>query len=129
MLNKKSLSDINVLGKCKILIEISKLCDLHGSNIVTLDKYILLFIALMMLVAFVMVSLFWFIFDHGFILSEVSYAIPIFIGCSEILLESFPLIIKNQRINETVNRLQSIVRTRKFPLIEKFRFFGIYFMM
>lgn len=117
MSEKKLSLDIYVLGKCKILIDILKLCSLNELNDILLNKYIPLYIVLMMSVAFVMVSLFWFFLDHGFVLSKISYAIPIFIGCSQILLESFPLIMKSGRINETVNRLESVVRTRKFPLI------------
>lgn len=120
MVDKKLSINIDVLVKCKILIKTLKLFNFHELNTISFNKYIIFFIALMTSVVFVMGSLLWFLLERGFVLSEVSYAIPIFIGCSQILLESFPLIIKTKRINDTVNRLQSVVKTRKFPLNQIF---------
>lgn len=112
---QKKKKSIEVLGKCKMLIEILRLFKVNRLNIVSNDNLytVLVTIPAVMLIL-LMILLIWFCSDYKFNVNDVSITMSVFIGSGQILLTSFPLIKETDLMIETVNRLQVLVEKRKF---------------
>lgn len=106
MSNKKIM--IEVLGKCRLSIDIFKQCNANLLNIVLTILNTIIF-------SFTLFLIIWFCFDHSFNLNEVSFALPVYIGGTQVFFVCISLIRKVEIICETVNYLQNVVEKRKNP--------------
>lgn len=114
---------IEVLGRFKVMIKVLKLCNLNVSNVRSLDifyKFLITIPMLAFLLTLFMVT--WFLLDHGFILDEILYAIPVFLGISQIFPVSVSLISKKEIIYEAVNHLQVLIGKRNISSVKDFLF-------
>lgn len=106
------MQNTKVLGRFRPLIRI-----LSAYNINNNDSFQILTTLIVSVFLFAMTStiilVIWFCFDHNFILNEVSFALPIFVGGIQMLLIFVYLAKDNQMINKTIDRLQDIIELRK----------------
>lgn len=117
MPNKKI--SIEVLGHCRELIKILELYNLNISKSLSFDS-LFTFLAIILILSFLilLILITWFLLDHGFILREISFAMPTFLGTCQISLVSFSLIRRKEIVYELINRLQSLIEERNFHSID-----------
>lgn len=104
---------IQVFGKCREMVKILKLYNLNVTNIFSFDNlYASLATIPVILNFYLVIMLTWFMFDHGFILSEISSTMPIVVGHCQILLVSFSIIEGKGLIYDAVDHLQILIEKR-----------------
>lgn len=104
---------IQVLFKCRKMINILKLYKLNVSNILSFDNLNTFLVTIPVLLnIYTFILLTWFLFDHGFILSEISFTMPIFLGSCQILHVTFQLITRKKTVYDAVDHLQTLIEKR-----------------